>query len=259
MQTWMEQARSLRIGSKRKVVCCGADPSALISNGDRGVRIHCFRCGRDEFVPHPKRSIAEILASRRALDALADAPVPKMPADAVLLSDGPREGWQWVLRGGLTPELAEDRYGFRWHEDTRRVLIPVPGGILARAVNGERPKYRMLTNRPGALYWPGERAGAAVVVVEDILSAIAIERAGWPAVAVLGTSISDVQAAEIAAGTRHVIGWFDGDDAGDRAWVRLRKRMALYAPRVTRIRTDKDPKALHRGVLRALLTEHTGA
>lgn len=197
------------------------------------------------------------MATRQAEDALKAE--PKMPAKAVPLSEGPREGWQWVLRGGLTPEEATDKYGMRWDEDTRRILTPIPGGLLGRAIYGERPKYRMYTNSPGALYWPSQRPSGPVVVVEDILSAIAVDRAGWAAVAVLGTSISPVQAAEIAAGRDLAIGWFDGDKAGDQAYIRLRKRLSPHQLAVVRIRTDKDPKQLHRADLRALLTQHTGA
>lgn len=256
MQDWTTAARELAIGLKRKVECCShKGPTAYISNGHKGVSLYCFRCGRNEFEPHGERSIAEVLATRQALDALATAPTPTMPKDAVDLTAGPKEGWLWVLQGGLTPEEATERWGFRWHEKTRRVLIPVPGGLLGRSVHGELPKYRMLTNQPGALYWPQKRPHRAVVAVEDILSAIAINRAGWAAVAVLGTSISPTQAEEIAEGREMVVGWFDGDPAGDKAWTRLRKRMALFPVTTHRITTQQDPKRLHRAALRDMLAE----
>lgn len=257
-RTWRETARNLRIGSKRKVACCSADKSAFISNGDRGVSFYCFRCGHKDFEPHGERSIAEIMATRRALDELATPKTPTMPDRAVPLTDAPYEAILWVLKGGLTPEDATDKHGMRWDEKTQRVLIPVPGGLLGRAVRGERPKYRLLTNAPGALYWASRAALSAVVVVEDILSAIAVSRAGWAAVAVLGTSLSETQAAEIAAHpSRSVIGWFDGDKAGDQAWARLRKRMALHPVELRRIRTDRDPKNIHRESLKQLLKEQT--
>lgn len=248
------------MGSKRKVVCCSAKgPTAYISNGDKGISLYCFRCGCKEFEPHGPRSIAEIMATRRELDAIAAAPIPTMPTDAVHLSEGPRESWRWVLQGGLTPEEATERWGFRWHEKTRRVLIPVPGGLLGRSVHGELPKYRMLTNQSGLLYWPQNRPHSAVVVVEDILSAIAIDRTGIPAVAVLGTSISQTQTAEIAEGRDNVVGWFDDDPAGDKAWAKLRKRMALYPVTTHRIHSQQDPKRLHRADIREKLQQFIGA
>lgn len=225
--------------------------------------LHCFRCGTDEFHPHGPRSIGEILKTRQAEDQLAARTQITMPDTAVPLSEGPPEARVWALRGGLTPEEASNDYGMRWHEDTRRVLIPIHQrgrlqGLLGRAVFGERPKYRMLGGPADTIYRLPNRADTATVVVEDILSAIAVWRAGANALAVLGTSITAVQAAEIAEGTRHVIGWFDGDKAGDAAWSKLRARMALHPVKLTRIRTSDDPKRLHRADLRRLLAQHTG-
>lgn len=187
-----------------------------------------------------------------------------MPKDAVPLNEGPKEAWRWVLRGGLTPEDATLHWGMRWHENTRRVLIPIHQsdrlvGLLGRAVFGERPKYRMLGGPADTLFNAPHRPGEAVVVVEDILSAIAVWRAGLNATAVLGTSITPVQAAQIAGQGSHIIGWFDGDAAGDRAWQKLRNRMALHPVTLDRIRTEQDPKELHRSDLRDRLTQITGA
>lgn len=152
----------------------------------------------------------------------------------------------------------------RWHEKTRRVLIPIHQsdrlvGLLGRAVFGERPKYRMLGGPADTLFHAPHRPGEAVVVVEDILSAIAVWRAGANATAVLGTSVTPVQAAQIAERGSHIIGWFDGDAAGDRAWQRLRTKMALHPVTLSRIRTEQDPKELHRRDLRSRLTQITGA
>jgi DNA primase len=150
-----------------------------------------------------------------------------------------------------------------WHEKTRRVLIPIYDNdrlvaITGRSVHGERPKYLALGGDANTIYRLPHRADTATVVVEDILSAIAIWRAGHNALAVLGTSITPVQAAEIAAGASHVIGWFDGDKAGDVAWSKLRGRMALHPVKLTRIRTSDDPKRLHRADLLRLLAQHKG-
>lgn len=246
-------------------MCCSADRSATISNTPHGVRKFCFRCKEPLFVPHPPRSIHEILAARRVTDALAARTVPTLPPDAVPLPDGPPAGWQWVLRGGLSPEDAADRYGMRWHEPTRRVLLPIYGptgamtALLGRAVHGERPKYLMLGGDKNAIYRTPKTDSKAVVVVEDILSAIAVSRTGINAVAVLGTALTATHAHEIARGASHVIGWFDPDAAGKQAWVRLRSRMALQPVSLSRITSAKDPKLLHRKEIRALIEQHTGA
>lgn len=205
------------------------------------------------------------MAARRVTDALAAKPVPTLPPDAVPLTDGPPAGWQWVLRGGLSPEDAVSRYGLHWHEATRRVLLPIYGptgamtALLGRSVHGERPKYLMLGGDKHAIYRTPKTDSPVVVVVEDILSAIAVSRTGVNAIAVLGTALTPEHAHEIARGASHVIGWFDPDAAGKQAWVRLRGRMSLQPVTLTRITSTKDPKLLHREEIRVLIEQHTGA
>ena len=262
---WIAQAKALTVGSKRKIACCSADRTTFISNNAAGVRKGpCFRCGAKEFHPHGERSIQEVLSTRRAEDALSSSRTARMPTDAVAVTDGPKEAWLWLLRGGLTPEQATADHGMRWHEATRRLLIPVYDGttlvaVVGRAVFGERPKYKMLGGRHDPMYRSNAGTPGVVFVVEDILSAIAVARAGGNSVAVLGTSITPVQAADIARGTRRVVGWFDNDPAGDKAWHRLTGRLGLHPVAVARIQTAKDPKLLPRSELRRLVAEHIGA
>lgn len=234
----------------RKITCCGTDPSAHINNSDHGVSIFCHRCGKKEFSKHGERSLAEIMATRRAEERLIQT--ASMPADAVALMEGPPAALLWVLAGGLQPEMAHERYGFRWHEASRRVVIPLERGLLGRAVHGERPKYR-LYGATSSFSLAGDPA-RATVVVEDVLSAIAVHRAGWPAFAVLGTAVSDFQAAQIAA--PRVIGWFDDDPAGDKAWLRLRRKLALHPVTLTRVQTERDPKHIWRSEIKRILEQH---
>lgn len=237
------------MGGSKKIKWCCHDASTRISHRDKGVSLHCFRCGTTDWEPHGVRSVAEILAARAANEGLRTA--RSIPDRAVPIRDGAREGIVWLLRGGVTPEQADD-LGFRYDPLTRRVLIPITGGFIGRSVFNERPKYIM--SAPGTvLYWTGE--GRTVAVVEDILSALAVERAGYAAVAILGTSLDGAQAGDIATRSDLLIGWFDGDAAGDKAWALLRKKMALHPTKLTRIRTDKDPKALPRAEVARLIKE----
>ena len=240
-------AKALPLSSRRKIVFCCTDASTMVSRDHKGISAFCFRCGFKDWEPAGHRSIAEILADRRATEELKQA--QEIPSSAVPLTTGPLEAWQWVLKGGMTPEEA-DGLGWRWHEQTRRVLIPVTGGFLGRSIYGDKPKYIM--RGTGGLYWALSGAHTALVVVEDILSALAIKRTGGSAVAVLGTSLTEQDAAQIATVGDVVIGWFDGDRAGDRAWVKLRKKLSLHPVELRRIRTEQDPKRLHR----ATINEH---
>lgn len=174
-----------------------------------------------------------------------------MPVAAVAMMEAPPAALTWVLAGGLTPEEANDDYGFRWHEESHRVLIPTSGGLLGRAVRGERPKYR-LYGRPCLYALPARGSSdRALVVVEDILSAIAIHRAGWPAVALLGTSVTQSMVAKFAV--PEVIAWFDDDRAGEQGYRRLRLALSLWPVNLGRVHSRKEPKHSHRSEIVARL------
>ena len=79
------------------------------------------------------------------------------------------------------------------------------------------------------------------MVVEDVLSAIRVSRAGYSAVALLGTSL-EITAASHIGEWNNVICWTDGDEAGDKAFKTLKSALALYPTALYRIETAKDPK-----------------
>lgn len=121
-------------------------------------------------------------------------------------------------------------------------------GIIARAVNGEKPKYRVISGNSN-LHFPHIPSRQVVVVVEDILSSIALARAGLDSVALLGTSLQGVDAHRIAHNREAVIGFFDPDKAGHQAYRRLRAAMQLHPVSVYKASADKDPKYLSKDKL----------
>ncbi len=50
-----------------------------------------------------------------------------------------------------------------------------------------------------------------------------------------------------------VIAWFDADRAGDGAWLRLRKMLALWPTNLHRLTSKKEPKHCHRSEIVAKL------
>ena len=244
-QPWEAVAKALPYGASRKVTHCGSSPAARCYNKPDGISMHCFRCGDRDFIPHGPRSAAELLAARQATQALKEA--RSIPDRAIHLThpDCPSEALLWPLRTGLAPEEASGTYGMRYDPKTRRVLIPLDGGFLARALFNERPKYI----RAGAtdvedFSLVSDKSPDLVVITEDILSTIKVFRAGFSAMALLGTHITATTAAKIGA-YKTAVSWTDGDAAGDAAFVKLRRRMGLYDTALLRIRTEEDPKNLH--------------
>lgn len=251
---WEAAARALPTGQKTKIECCGNSPSAMISNTRKGIGYFCFRCETKAFKPHGKRSIAEIREAREAVAQLKQ--LRTIPNRCVPLYDPtvPSVARVWVLRAALTPETASDEYGMRYDPQTRRVSIPIKGGFLSRAVFKEdKPKYV----KSGAdteyypLYHDRERP---VVICEDIMSAIKVHKTGFNSIAILGTAFTPTVASEVSQFPTAVC-WTDGDKAGDKAWVAVRKRMALHPTKVVRVRTDNDPKNIHAAEIRRLIGE----
>lgn len=162
------------------------------------------------------------------------------------LTEAPREAWLWVLRAGLSPEEANDVWGFRWAPEQERVIVPVlPLGDawVARSVDPKRkPKYISSNNAKGRFWTGGNVKADVTIVVEDILSAIACVRAGFRAVAAMGTATDQIELVAEACATGHVIGWFDPDRAGEAAALRFKKACRLWPVQYGRIRSERDPK-----------------
>lgn len=170
--------------------------------------------------------------------------------------EAPAEALQFILKAYLTPERATNEYGFRYDPEHQRVLMPVTGGFLARRVYGDGPKYIMAAPASTSHYALLRQDQVAIAVVEDILSAIRIYEAGYSALAVLGTSIEN-KTAMVVADYPVAAGWFDPDAAGDSAFKRLRRALALYDTRVLKVRTDKDPKAMWASQIKEIMENAT--
>lgn len=181
-----------------------------------------------------------------------------MPKEAVKLEDSNNaHAMTWVLKAGITPERASKDYGMRWSEKLERVLIPIYNlkreytGLLARSVSAG-PKYLMLQGKPQAYFTPV--TGKDVVITEDVLSAIAVYEAGTTAFAVLGTAIQN-DFVELVAEYDKVIGWFDADRAGSKAYMKMRRRLAMHDKKMLMAHSDVDPKYIPRREIRRYIDE----
>lgn len=240
---------------------CGSDNSAIVSKSAKGIGFSCFRCGASEFEPFGIRSVAEVLEQRAALENLTQT-FTKIPDNAVALADPsvPSAARVWVLKAGITPELATEKYGFKWHEQTRRVFIPVADDtVYARAIDkGDLPKYKVLGRMSSHLFClPGE---SPTVIAEDVLSAIKINSTGYKAYAVLGTSLTPDLAYRLATENDQIILWLDPDKGGDTGRRRIKKALGLYPVEIFVARLDEksaraDPKYLSKDEIKKVVEE----
>jgi len=228
----------------------------LISHSEKGYSCHCFRCQEPEshrFIPHGQRTIAEIQRHKKELEEHKNKP-PYLPSD--FTSEIPAK-YAWFLKYGISLDVARS-YGFGYSEFFHRIVIPIirlgtPDWLAAvhlRAINpDDKPKYLNL-GKPQAdlLFWAnGIHENDDLVIVEDIISAIKVNLAGYNCVALNGSSMTDVQALRIAScnGTRYV--WLDGDAAGIKGARQAVTQLHLQATGDVRmVRTDNDPKTYSR-------------
>lgn len=256
--TWQELANSLPTGQKRKFQHCGKDASASCWKSATGIGFKCYRCDETGYEAFGVRSLSDALESRRAFDNVSILST-QIPTPSVRLDDAtvPAEAHVWVLRTGMTPTEASTVYGFRWHEGTRRVFIPInPKAMLARAVfKDDRPKYKLFGELNTTAYTV--QGKDPLVIVEDVLSCIKIGKAGYKAAAILGTSVSPTILAPLAMRQRDIVIWLDPDKAGMAGRAHVKKALALYPAKVRYARTTdtRDPKYLSRDDIKSVIEE----
>lgn len=179
---------------------------------------------------------------------------------------------------GISPDLAieagllirPDR-GDPYDRFRGRVIFPITdrrGRVIAfggRIMGDGQPKYLNSPDTPlfhkgGVLYGMAHArtmatAGEALAVVEGYMDVIAMIRAGLPAVAPLGTALTERQIEELWRIVAEPVLCFDGDAAGQRAAVKAAERvLPLLRPghslRFAMLPASDDPDSLiaRRGV-----------
>ena len=158
---------------------------------------------------------------------------------------------EYARSRGLSEETA-DRFGLAVSEGGRfkdRLVIPLhdqEGTLVAyagRVLDGGEPKY---------LFPPSERGfhksyllfnlhrvlaenggGRNVVLVEGFFDCMVVNQAGFPALALMGSSLSEQQTELLASHFRHVVVVLDGDEAGrkgtEECLVKLGRRVYVRA------------------------------
>ena len=262
---WLEIAKNLPCGGKVKVHCCGNSPSMLISHRENGYSTHCFRCNDPEshdFVSHGQRSIADIMRHRSELAEYRGKP-PRFPSDYT--KEIPVQ-YAWFLKYGI-PMAVAARYHFGWSEFFNRVVVPIYNrdavtldAVHMRAVRpDDKPKWlNMGRPSPDAMYWARNSRNRQdiLVVVEDLISAIKVSLAGYSAVAILGSDITDTQVQRILAVSDTIVVWFDNDAAGHKGAKNAMKQLFMQGCRlVCQVKSEADPKTYNREQIIALMKE----
>lgn len=143
-----------------------------------------------------------------------------------------------------------------------RVVIPIHnehGELVAyagRAIDGSEPRYKLPTgfHKSLELFNLHRVEGPQVILVEGFFGCIKVHQAGFPVVALMGSSLSEAQEDLLVANFDRVAVMMDGDDPGRLATAecltRLRRRVWV---RVAMVPEGEQPDQLPSEELQAIL------
>jgi len=249
MMKWLEVAKELPLGHKRRIACaeCGtSDKSLIVNHGSKAYNAYCFRCGDNPFEIKGEMSLAELAHIKELNENVLKQRLPlSLPTD--YSTDIPITGRLWLYSAGITESTwRENRIGYS--ETLERVILPVydsRGKLIwyqCRAIlKGQTPKYvQPASNRETVLFESRHRnTDKECIIVEDILSAIRIGK-HCKCISLLGTKITTAQTNYLSR-YDNITTWLDSDKAGVTGAYNVRKALQLLTT-VKNIVTEKDPK-----------------
>jgi DNA primase len=139
----------------------------------------------------------------------------------------------YLTSRGVTPQTVR-AFGIGLYSGTGllrgRIVIPIhnaSGELIAyagRAIDGQEPKYRFPAGfRKSLVLFNLHRAivsrARMVIIVEGFFDAMAVQQAGYPTVALMGSTISRHQAELVSAHFDRAVLMLDGDEAGRQGVV----------------------------------------
>ncbi|AGW43594.1 DNA primase [Burkholderia phage JG068] len=268
--SWLEKAKALPEGGRARTSHdCGPGRVLVIEHKEDGWRAHCFRCSTQEgegWVAKPAPTLGERIERQRRIQAAGAAAKSRgyltMPEGVADPQEWPTPARAWLYKAGMSNEDIK-QFGAVWSPDMERVILPLyRDGRLTYwqgrnygVVDDYNPKY---LNPPvdrdkllyqGASEWPT----GPLVITEDILSAWKVQKAGFEAWSIMGTSLSEANLVLILKTNQPVVLWLDPDEAGQRGMRKMIRTLRAYGVDTCRVDSERDPKLLSRYDIRRLL------
>lgn len=243
----------------RQPYCPFCEPDKVTSHGfvvtrrRNGFSMWCHRCHTKRFIR--TTSPSPVLVSkyiREKQEGNKQESVVKrnitLPSD--FTTDIPASGLLWLRTYGVTDEeIKQRRFGYSPSLD--RLILPVfrEEGLVfwqGRNLSADttRPKYLNVRSSRSDVVMMINRGSSKVVVVEDILSCLAVSRAGYSCVALLGSYVNF----DLIKPVLSVFGmdkqyriWLDSDKRKESC--KYAKQLSAVGIRATPIvLPNKDPK-----------------
>lgn len=184
--------------------------------------------------------------SEQPRDVEKQQTVVELPFDAT--NEIPTRGVVWLRRYGITQQEVR-KYGICYSPFYQRVILPVrnaAGRLLywqGRYIGYDpnKPKYYNISTNRNKVWFDTGGDYKTVVLVEDILSAIAIARTEQVrAIALLGSNIDDQLILKLRTEGKQVCVWLDLDKRCE-SYV-FSRRLDVFGIRAKTIVTTLDPK-----------------
>lgn len=228
---WLHLAKRLPVGASKRVHHLHElRPNLVIQNhGDRW-SCYCHRC-HEGGVVRKEHAVPKPIVQPR---------ITAQPSDVELFSELSADTQGRILRfltskGIDYQTMIQDAKIPLWFSAlAQRILFITGRGVIGRTIVNAEPKWCHYTNLtlnqyPTYAVHPYDVISSKpVVLTEDYLSALKLRWAipSITAVAVLGTKVSKELLALLCANQpSHILGFFDGDKAGDAADISVGKRL----------------------------------
>lgn len=224
----------------------------VVTRTTTGYKMWCHRCHSKRFVKSGVPSASTCL--REAKRWLQPQPqcAQEYVAKQIKLPDDfqteiPTAGQVWLATYGVTNEEIA-RYNFGYSPGLNRLIMPVylDGALVfwqGRDLSGDssRNKYLSVKQSRGSLWFEVNQDNPTTVVVEDVLSALAVARAGYNSVAILGSYVHSEMVGKLATTGTRIVVWLDPDKRKESC-AYSKKLRSLGLRSVPVILPDKDPK-----------------
>lgn len=184
---------------------------------------------------------------RQAIDVEEKKAFISLPFDVTKVI--PMNALLWLAKYHVTSEEIK-RYNISYSPYFERLILPVydrhgrlvywQGRYFGKDSSGTHPKYYNTRSSRGEIWFDTGGDSNIIVVVEDILSALSVARAGYRAFALLGSYVSDNLIRKLQSEGKQVCVWLDLDK--QCASMQYTKRLNVFGVQAKTIVTTEDPK-----------------
>lgn len=258
---------SLQVGERRRYEYCPFCEQTVRGKGfvvtrtRHGYFAYCFRCHEHTTTRKGGLSPLQVrnLLTQSHTERTVSTEVVALPDD--FTSEIPNIGLLWLRTYGVTDEEIH-RHNFGFSPRLNRLILPVYSNGELMYWQGRKldvndtasPKYLNLrANRQGTFFCIFDKDEETTILVEDILSAIAVARAGFKSVALLGSFVGPDLFPVLP--TKCVRVWLDPDKRKDAVKFAAKLRANGFQSSAVVLPT-KDPKEYSPEEIQEILRRH---